>query len=310
MTQKTFSEVASLWKADKRQYVKASSYAAYVMHLNKHLLPFFGDSTDISADMLQDYSNRMLAGGLALKTVKDSILVLKMVHRFGERLGVWPHADFRVHYPTSTMDRKALPVLTLPQQQRLLTYLHGNFSFRNLGLVICLHTGLRIGEICALQWKDLDIGTGEIHVRKTISRIWLSDGDEKEYSLNIGTPKTPASVRDIPMTKPLTEIIRPLRKIVDPEFYVVSNSAAPLEPRYYRDYYMKVLRKVGVPPIRFHALRHSFATRCIESKCDYKTVSVILGHASIATTLDLYVHPGFAEKKKCIDKMVRSLSLR
>ena len=305
MTQLTFSQVSSLWKADKRQYVKASSYAAYVQHLNKHLLPVFGSSTGITANMAQDYANRMLGLGLALKTVKDSVLVLKMIYRYGERMGVWPHLDFRIHYPTSAEENKRLPVLTVSQQQRLIRHLRDNFSFRNLGLLICLHSGLRIGEICGLQWKDVDVAAGEIHVRKTVSRIWISDGEERSYTLSIGSPKTSASVRDIPITRALADILRPLRKVVNPEFYVVSNAAGPLEPRYYRDYFRKVLDNLSIPSIRFHALRHSFATRCIESKCDYKTVSVILGHASITTTLDLYVHPGYNEKKRVIDKMAR-----
>ena len=305
MTQLTFSQVSSLWKADKRMYVKASSYAAYLQHLNKHLLPVFGSSTGITANMAQDYANRMLGLGLALKTVKDSVLVLKMIYRYGERMGVWPHLDFRIHYPTSAEENKRLPVLTVSQQQRLIRHLRDNFSFRNLGLLICLHSGLRIGEICGLQWKDVDVAAGEIHVRKTVSRIWISDGEERSYTLSIGSPKTSASVRDIPITRALADILRPLRKVVNPEFYVVSNAAGPLEPRYYRDYFRKVLDNLSIPSIRFHALRHSFATRCIESKCDYKTVSVILGHASITTTLDLYVHPGYKEKKRVIDKMAR-----
>ena len=305
MTPIPFCQVAALWKADKRQYVKASSYAAYVHHLNKHLLPFFSGRTFITEGDLQAFVNHLLEQGLGIKTVKDALLILKMVHRHGERMGLWPHLDFRVHYPTSAEEVKALPVLTVPQQQRLLRYLQEHFSFRNLGLLICLHSGLRIGEICGLQWKDLDVSAGEIHVRKTVSRLWISDGAEKVYALSIGTPKTAASVRDIPITKTLAGLIRPLRKIVDPEYFVVSNEALPLEPRYYRDYYTKVLRELNIPPIRFHALRHSFATRCIESKCDYKTVSVILGHASIATTMDLYVHPGYSEKKRAIEKMAR-----
>ena len=308
MKQITFSQVASLWKAHKRQYVKTTSYAAYVQHLNKHIIPRFGDHVIISADEIQDFANGLLGRGLALKTVKDSVLILKMIHRYGERLGAWPHLDFRIHYPTSAEEKKALPILSMPQQQRLIRHLRDNFSFRNLGLLICLHSGLRIGEICGLQWKDLDTIAGEIHVRKTVSRIWIHDGEERRYMLSIGSPKTSASVRDIPITKALADVIRPLRKIVNPEFYVVSNAPEPLEPRYYRDYYMKVLRELGIPPIRFHALRHSFATRCIESKCDYKAVSVILGHASISTTMDLYVHPGYAEKKKCVERMARAMA--
>lgn len=309
MSQFTFAEVASLWKADKRRYVKKSSYAHYVQHLNKHLMPVFGDKLTIMPNDLQAFADSLLDRGLSIKTVKDSILILKMIHRFGERLGAWPHLDFRVRYSTTVESGKTLPVLSLTHQQRLVRYLHANFSFRNLGILICLHSGLRIGEICALQWKDLDIAAGEIHISKTLSRIWLSDGNEKEYTLSIGAPKTASSIRDIPITKTLADIIKPLRRVMNPEYFIVSNDSRPLEPRYYRDYFVKILAKVGIPPTRFHALRHSFATRCIESKCDYKTVSVILGHASISTTLDMYVHPGFAEKKKCLDRMAKALSI-
>ena len=219
MTQLTFSQVASLWKADKRQYVKASTYASYVQNLNKHLLPVFGSRSEITGADVQDYANHTLEKGLALKTVKDSILVLKMVHRYGERMGLWPHLEFRVHYPTSSEEKKRCSVLTIPQQRLLLQHLQEHFSFRNLGLLICLHSGLRIGEICGLQWKDLDVTAGEIHVRKTVSRLWISDGAEKVYSLTIGSPKTAASVRDIPISRTLANLIRPLRKIVNPEYF-------------------------------------------------------------------------------------------
>ena len=94
------------------------------------------------------------------------------------------------------------------------------------------------------------------------------------------------------------------------DYYVISGGPQPLEPRTYRRYFKHLLGELGIPPIRFHGLRHSFATRCIQSKCDYKTVSVLLGHSSISTTLDLYVHPGYAEKKKCIDRLARAMEGR
>ena len=308
MTPITFQQLATQWKAEKRQYVKKSSYAAYIQHLNTHLLPAFAGHLSIDPDEIQSLVDRLLAKGLSPKTVKDALLVLRMILRFAERRGLWPHVETCVHYPTTTAQQKALPVLSLPQQKRLTAYLKANFSFRNLGILICLHTCLRIGEICALQWKDLDMAAGVLHVGKTLSRIYLSDGGEQEYYLSIGTPKTVSSVRDIPITQPLATTIRALLRIVNPDYFVVSNAAAPLEPRYYRDYFLRVLNHLGIPPVRFHALRHSFATRCIESKCDYKTVSVILGHASISTTLDLYVHPGIDDKRRCIERMSRALA--
>lgn len=301
-----FYQVASQWKADKRRYVKASSYATYVALLNKHLLPWFGTGGCPDEAAIQAYADERLRSGLGPKTVKDSLVVLKMVLQYGEKLGVWPRVLYRVHFPT-TLPESRMPVLSQREQQKLLRHLQAHFSFRNLGLIICLHSGLRIGEVCGLQWKDLDVDEGVIHVIKTVQRLYLHDGDERLYALRVDTPKTASSVRDIPIARDVMRMVRPLRKVMANDFYVVSNAAAPLEPRYYRLYFRNLLQSLDIPPVRFHALRHSFATRCIESKCDYKTVSVILGHASLSTTMDLYVHPGLSDKKRCIERLSGAL---
>lgn len=311
MSQQSFQEITSFWKADKRRWVKPSTYAVYVQITNKHILPFFGSikPEELSEGTIQRFADGLMVQGLSVHSIRDVLMILKMILRFGEKLSAWPHILYEIHFPTTSMRNTSIPVLTATDQRKLLNYLKENFSFRNLGLQICMYSGLRIGEVCGLQWKDLDVATGEIHVTKTVQRIWLSDGDEKEYKLSVGQPKTASSVRNIPICKDLMKIVRPLRKVMADDFYVVSNSAEPLEPRYYRDYFRKLLTKLGISPTRFHALRHSFATRCIESKCDYKTVSVILGHSSLATTMDLYVHPGFEEKRRCINRMAKSMQL-
>lgn len=302
-----FKEMAALWKADKRRWVKPGTYATYVTLLNKHILPFFSPAdvplTDQSAQTLAD---AMLSRGLSIKTVKDCVLVLRMIVKYGARQGAWPMLEMEVHYPAPTSLTSPM-VLSRHDQKRLQTYLQEHFSFRNLGLLICLQGGLRIGEVCALQWQDLNMADGLIIVRKTIQRIYLADGDERENRLLIHSPKTASSFREVPLEKSLLRLLRPLKKVVLPHYYVLTNGPEPLEPRTYREYFHRLMRQLGLPPLRFHGLRHSFATRCIESKCDYKTVSVILGHASIATTLNLYVHPGTEEKKRCVERMVRGL---
>ena len=305
----SFIQVATLWKTDKRQWIKPSTYAEYVYHLNKHILPFFSkpEAVPITEDTVQQFVHHLRAKGLSLNTIRDSLMVLRMIFKFGVKRGAWPHQEFNVHFPNDVKTNRNAPVMPPSDQKVLLEYIQRNFSFRNLGILICFHTGLRIGEVCALQWQDLDIENGVVHITKTVQRLWLSDGEEKVNSLTIHSPKTATSTRDIPISMSLMKIVRPLRKVMDPAAYVISNSRTPLEPRYYRDYFHRLQKQLGLQPVRFHALRHSFATRCIESKCDYKTVSVILGHASLATTMDLYVHPGFAEKKKVIEKMTRML---
>jgi len=129
----------------------------------------------------------------------------------------------------------------------------------------------------------------------------------KHTEVILDTPKTKNSIREIPMTKDLLKMVRPVKKVVNGNFYVLTNEPQPTEPRTYRNYYKRLILSLGLPSMKFHGLRHSFATRCIESKCDYKTVSVLLGHSNISITLNLYVHPNMEQKKRCIDRMFRTL---
>ncbi len=302
----TLSKVAGLWKADKKQYVKKSTYAAYCLLIQSHLLPDLGEKEDIREEDVQGLVNRKLESGLSQKTVRDILVVLKMILRYGAKYGLLPSHQIDIIFPTDR-EKRDLEVLTLAHQRQLMSYVKDHFTFLNLGIYICLSAGLRIGEVCALQWDDMDIASGVIRVNKTIQRIYLVDGEEKNTELIIDKPKTKNSIREVPMTKDLLALVRPLKKIVRNDFYVLTNAATPTEPRTYRCYFNKLQQQLGLPMIRFHGLRHSFATRCIESKCDYKTVSVLLGHSNISTTLNLYVHPNLEQKKKCIDTMNRLL---
>jgi len=300
----TFSEVAALWKADKKQYVKKSTYAAYLLLIHNHLLPELGELTEVEETTVQAFVNRKLEAGLSHKTVKDILVVLKMILRFGVKYGYFEHKEIDVRFPTER-EKQELEVMSLSQQKLLMNYVKENFTFQNLGIFICLSAGLRIGEVCALVWDDIDTTNGVIRISKTIQRIYLVEGGEKYTELLIDSPKTKNSIRDIPMTRELLSIVKPLKKVVRGDYYVLTNNSAPTEPRSYRVYFKKIQEELGLPKMRFHGLRHSFATRCIESKCDYKTVSVLLGHSNISTTLNLYVHPNLEQKKKCIDTMGR-----
>ena len=300
----TFSAVAALWKADKKQYVKKSTYAAYCLLIQSHLFPEFSEKVDIREEDVQGLVNRKLESGLSQKTVRDILVVLKMILRYGAKYGLLPGYQIDVKFPTDR-EKQDLEVLTLTHQRQLMTFLKEHFTFLNLGIYICLSTGLRIGEVCALQWNDVDVASGVIRISKTLQRIYLVDGKEKYTELIVDKPKTKNSIREVPMTGDLLALVRPLKKIVRSDYYVLTNAAAPIEPRTYRCYFNRLQQQLGLPKMRFHGLRHSFATRCIESKCDYKTVSVLLGHSNISTTLNLYVHPSLEQKRKCIDMMGR-----
>ena len=239
----TFGEIAALWKADKKQYVKKSTYAAYCLLIQSHLLPDLGDKGDVVEEDVQGLVNRKLAAGLSQKTVRDILVVLKMILRFGAKRGLFPGHEIDVIFPTER-EKQNIEVLTLANQRQLMTYVKEHFTFLNLGIFICLTAGLRIGEVCALQWDDIDVASGVIRVNKTLQRIYLVDGEVKYTELIVDKPKTRNSIREVPMTRDLLALIRPLKKVVRGDFYVLTNAASPIEPRTYRCYFNKLQKEL------------------------------------------------------------------
>ena len=306
MSNKSFEEIVVLWQADKKQYVKRSTYSAYSLMISNHLLPAFSGVRDVTEELVQEFVFTKLDQGLSQKSVKDILIVLKMILRYAVKQGYMAYREIDVKFPTER-ERQELEVLSRSNQKRIMEYVQSHATFMNLGIYICLSAGLRIGEMCALVWDDIDIQSGVINISKTIQRIYVIEGGKKHTELIIDTPKSRNSIRQIPIAKDLLKMIRPFKKVVNGRFYVLTNSAQPTEPRTYRNYYKRLMEQLDMPKLKFHGLRHSFATRCIESKCDYKTVSVLLGHSNISTTLNLYVHPNMEQKKKCVEQMFRAL---
>ena len=306
MDNKTFEEIVVLWQAVKKQYVKRSTYSAYSLLVNNHLIPAFAGVYDVTEEMVQSFVFTKLEQGLSQKSIKDILIVLKMILRFAVKQGFMQHREIDVKFPTER-ERQELEVLSRSSQKRIMEYVQSHFTFMNLGIYICLCAGLRIGEVCALVWDDIDLDNGVINVSKTIQRIYVIEGGEKHTEVIIDTPKSKNSIREIPIAKDLLRMIKPFKKVVNGNFYVLTNSDQPTEPRTYRNYYKRLMEQLNMPKLKFHGLRHSFATRCIESKCDYKTVSVLLGHSNISTTLNLYVHPNMEQKKKCVEQMFKML---
>ena len=303
---KQFQEIIRLWREDKKQYVKTSTISAYTLLIENHILPAFGKADRINEADVQEFVFEKLNSGLSQKSIKDILIVLKMILKFGVKNGYFEYTQIDIKFPTQR-ERQEIEVLSRSNHRKVISHIQENFTFRNLGIYICLCAGMRIGEICALKWEDIDTENGIISVKKTIQRVYMIGGEERYTELILDSPKTKNSIRDIPMTRDLLKLLKPLKRIVNNNYFVLTNEAKPTEPRTYRNYYKQFMQEIGVPILKFHGLRHSFATRCIESKCDYKTVSVILGHSNISTTLNLYVHPNMEQKKRCIDQMVKAL---
>ena len=149
MPQKNLKDIAELWKEDKKKYVKKSTYAAYVLLIQNHIIPTFGEDLVVDEEKVQEFVLTKLQSGLSEKTVKDILIVLKMILKYGDKNRYIEYKQIDIVFPTVTT-KKELDVFTKSDQKRVMNYLRDNFTFKNLGIFICLITGMRIGEICGL----------------------------------------------------------------------------------------------------------------------------------------------------------------
>ena len=302
-----FKDLANMWIDEKKKYVKISTCATYQLIVDNYLIPYFGNKKTIKSKEIQDFTDEKYKTGLSYKFIKDIMVVLNMIIRFGNKNKVFDLITVDYKLPKKNVNN-TVACFDLDSQKKLLKYLQSNFSFRNLGIYICLLTGIRIGEVCALKFSDIDLKQGTLTISKTLQRISVKENKSRKTMLIEGTPKTMNSNREIPLAEDILKILKNLKDIVNDDYYVLTNSLKAIEPRTYRNYYKKLLLNLDIPYIKFHGLRHSFATRLIENNCDYKTVSVLLGHSNIGTTLNLYVHPNLAQKRKCINKIIKVLN--
>lgn len=300
------ADLADAWLKKKKPKIKESTYIVYHGVVNRYIIPDFGYE-EIDEDLIQAYIAKKLEDGLSIETIKMIILILKGMLRLGAKKGEVANPDWELFYPQTKNTQ--IRAYTIDEQRRLLNHIRDEIarvktmkrdsSLKLIGIIFCLTTGMRIGEICGLKWKDIDFETNVVHIRRIAERIYFKNKSE----IKITSPKTPSSVRDVPLNLEMKIYLRPYKNLVNPEHYILSNAEKPIETRCYRDFYDRLVKRSGVHRLKFHSLRHTFATRCVESECDYKAVSVILGHASITTTLDLYVHPNMDARRKVIDKM-------
>lgn len=306
MSKISFHEACSLWKAEKSRYVKVSTMAAYSLIIQNHLEPRFRKLDDVRQQTVQKMVDDKLSEGVSVTTIKGWIIVLRMLLRFCEKHEMIDHRIIDVRFPTQRI-KFQVSVLTVNEEQRMLEYLSSHRDTYNLGLQICLFTGLRIGEVCALKWDDVDMKSGTIRIRRAVHRVYLVDKEPKHSELTIDYPKTASSYRDIPIIKELSDILYEYSEGKARDRFIISGHRWPTEPQTMRNHFKQVANSLDLSMRRFHGLRHTFATRCVESRCDYKTLSTILGHSNVSTTLNLYVHPGMEQKRKCVEEMLKSI---
>lgn len=303
----SFEGVALRWLEEIRLSVKESTLTRYHRSVFKYLIPYFKgkEITEVDNRTIAPLTEALLSGGgkrgapLSPKTVGDVLCVLKSIIIFaiGEGYSV---KNEKMRYPLYV--KRDACVLSRESRKKLEAVLKNASKPAELGILLALFTGLRIGEVCGLKWEDVDLVNFTLSVRRTVARISdISGKSEKRTKIVISEPKTQSSVRIIPIPQFLSEILR--KNEGEKENYLLTNSERITEPHSFYLKYKRFLRINGIENYSFHALRHSFATKCVELGFDAKTLSSILGHSSVSTTLQIYVHPSLEQKREQMNKL-------
>lgn len=296
-----FEQVVEKWLEYKKMNIKKSSYSNYEYSINKYLMPYLQGKKMIELEKY-DFNNLIneLNIVLAPKTVKDITGILKSILHYGEKELNYNFKIDNMKLPKTNVEK--INVFTKTEKNRIEKCCVQSNDIRKLGILICLNTGLRIGEICALKWKNVDLDNRVLYVKATLERIY--DEKLKKTKIILDKPKTKTSIREIPISKKLYIILKPLKKLYnDEDFLLTGRKDKYIEPRNYQYVYKNVLKNSKVKNHKFHCLRHSFASECIEVGMDIKALSEILGHSNVNITLNRYVHPSYQSKRKYLEKI-------
>lgn len=288
----SFSQLISLWQKVNSTRQKGATRWKYQYLIERHILPELGHYAlhQLSSDLLDSFVNsklrqgRLAGGGLSPSYVRRMAGIIHSVLVFAAEEGVAISVKRPVRKPS--VIRREITVLTVAEQKLLEQCLLAAPSPTELGILLSLNTGLRIGEVCALSWDSIDLYDNTLSVGGTVVRIPAAGNGAAERTLAIDTPKTPSSRRKIPIPSKLHAALRQ-QKPDQPGHYLLSGPTSILSPRTYEYRFHRVLAQSGVRPINYHVLRHTFATRCIELGMDIKTLSELLGHANPTITLNI-----------------------
>lgn len=304
-----FSAVAELWLDSEGRTKKDSTICKYRNNLNLHLKPKFGNRifTEISRKEVMDYIMELRTKGddngnlMSPNTVKGIISVFRAVVAYGGLQYHLPIADF-ARLSVGTTEELPLRLLTEKEERRLLEYILSDLDYEKMGILLVLYTGLRLGELCALHWEDIDFKEGTLSVHATMKRIQTPHNPEHKSAVVLTPPKSRKSARTIPLHKDILDLLKE-RAGANGTFFLTGKENSYIEPRTMQNHFKTIIRTAGIAEVNFHALRHTFATRSIENGIDAKILSEILGHASVKLTLDRYVHPSEEQKRRSMNTL-------
>lgn len=298
------------WLSKKKLSVKESTYIRYRNAIDNHISPILGKYpiNKISTALIEQFVQQKLncgkldeSGGISPKMMSDILVMIKESFKYAQSCGALTICDFsRISVKRNPHEMR---VLSNSEEKRLMSVLRANTDRCKLGVYICLFTGLRIGELCALQWKNVSFIDKTLRVVQTMQRLQREDRHSAQKTqILITEPKSYSAIRTIPLPDFLIEMMQPFA--ASPNAFVLSgDSKAYVEPRTMQNRFKTYLSESKISDANFHALRHTFATRCIEIGFDVKTLSEILGHSSVKITLDKYVHSSLTLKRSNMEKL-------
>ncbi len=282
---------------------KTRTYKKYQRQIELHILPALGEIElqDLTATVLQRFTVDLSEKGLSANTVNGIISVLKSSLRRAVLLGV-TDKEFTMAIVRPKGREKQVDCFSKEEQRKIEQYIFEKKKNKLFGVVLCLYTGLRIGELLSLTWDDVDLQKGIITVSKSCHDGW----ENGEYVKVIDTPKTDSSERIIPIPKQLLIRLKEYKKLINNN-YVLGSGENGAQVRSYQKSFELLLKRLNLPHKGFHSLRHTFATRALECGMDIKTLSEILGHKNPTITLNRYAHSMLEHKTEMMNRLGKLL---
>lgn len=290
------SQVAEKWLETVKVRCKLSTYCKYESICRIHIIPQIGKYRVDMVD-LSDIAVILNKGSKAAETKRLILSVLKMILKFA---GEEKRLNLSSLFPKTV--QKEIVTLTKQEQKVLASFLTVGGDKCKLGVFLCLCTGLRLGELCALRRRDISFTQNTLSVKGTMQRITSENGITKTEMV-ISAPKSSSSERIIPLPQAVVEVIKDYEPLSQ-DCFLLSGTEKPVLPRTLENRFKVYLKSAGIKETKFHTLRHTFATSCVENGMDIRTLSEILGHSSVGITLQRYVHPSLDAKRKSLEKAI------
>lgn len=303
-----FSHYCDAWLTSRKSRIAESSYVKYHQVLDLHIKPQLGHCQlkEITNQTIDEFSHYLIfSEGLAPKTAKDILVVLRSILKSTETHLPASHIPLEVVYPK--IQKTEMRILSSKEQTVIMSYLMDNVDSCKYGILLAMVTGIRIGELCAMTWGNVSLPDLTIKVSATMQRLKELDTTKSaKTKVIISAPKSNTSFRVIPIPDFLEELSRKMY-VADPSAFILTGCRKMMEPRTLQYRFEKCMAECDVADVHFHTLRHTFATRCVESGFEIKSLSEVLGHASTTITLDRYVHSSLSLKRENMNKVVSSL---